>query len=362
MTAAVTYNPNAFASASGPDWMRWRSIYHLFGYGVSFTDRTNTIVIPIKTTTPSHLELPAYDRLFTQSYADCCAKRVHELCSLQDSLGVPIKILYSGGIDSSVIITSFIATIGVVETARRVVVLMNQESIHENPALWEKFVRPYFTVQDSDKYSAEFTRSSIIVAGEGNDQLFGSDIYKDVERWGGTEILSSPWTMDNIREYMLYKQMHHDYVELWLNLFAQLVGRADCDVTTVADWWWYINFTCKWSNVFHRMLVSAHNASDIDSSYITTFYKQFFNTVDFQQWSLHDRVHKHCGQYVNYKYHARDLICDVIQDKTYEVKIKKPSLFNITKHKHSCDVIDAEYHFHYNINPAVFYNSSNSFI
>lgn len=362
MTSTVyTYNPNVFARVEGSDWERWRSLYKLIGYGVSFADRTGNIKTPVNTDIPSVLALPTYDSGFAKTYQECCLDRVDELVKLQDTLNVPIKILYSGGIDSSLILTSFIKQLGVAETSKRVVVLLDQESIHENPGLWEKFIRPHFTIINSDQYGAEFNSDSIIVAGEGNDQLMGSDIYKDVHRWAGAGILNQSWTEGNIKDYFAYKNLTPAESDLWFSLFARLIGAAPCSVETVADWWWYINFTCKWSSVYHRMMFYAQDASAITPDYMNTYYQQFFNTDDFQRWSMVDRTNKHQGDYISYKFHARDLVTDVIQDSRYNIKIKRASLFNITRFKYACDLIDSNYKLRYNINPADYHNPVNDF-
>jgi hypothetical protein len=361
MTTVYTYNPNVFSKVEGTDWERWRSLYKLIGYGVSFADRTNNISIPIRTSTPDVLKMPDFDPAFSKTYEECCLSRVDQLTKIQDRLDVPIKILYSGGIDSSLILTSFIKQLGVDEAAKRVVVLMDQESIHENPGLWEKFIRPHFKIVDSDKYGAELRPDSIVVAGEGNDQLMGSDIYKDVHRWGGAGILDKKWSEGIIKDYFSHKGMTAEEADIWFSLFERLMKSAACPVETVADWWWYINFSCKWSSVYHRMMFYVQDSGNITPEYMNTYYQQFFNTDDFQRWSMVDREHKHQGDYISYKYHARDLIIDVIKDSRYNVKIKRPSLFNITKFKFGCDLIDDGYKLRYNINPLDYYNNVNDF-
>jgi hypothetical protein len=361
MNTVYTYNPNVFSNMQGTDWERWRSLYKLIGFGVSFADRTDIIKTPVRTTTPDSLRMPEYQPDFSKTYEECCLSRVDELVAIQNRLDVPIKILYSGGIDSSLILTSFIKQLGVAETAKRVIVLLDQESIHENPGLWEKFIRPHFRIIDSDKYGAEFNSTNIIVAGEGNDQLMGSDIYKDIIRWGGTGILDRAWTEGLIKDYFLLKGMTSAESDIWFSRFDQLISHTDCSVVTIADWWWYINFSCKWSSVYHRMMFYVQDSNNITHDYMNTYYQQFFNTADFQLWSMVDRQHKHRGDYISYKYHAKDLILDVVKDVRYNVKIKRPSLFNITKFKYGCDLIDSDYKLQYNIDPLNYYNEHNDF-
>ena len=362
MNTLYTYNPNVFLNVQGADWERWRSLYKLIGFGVSFADRTDVIKTPVRTATPDLLKMPEYQPNFSKTYEECCLSRVDELVALQNRLDVPIKILYSGGIDSSLILTSFIKQLGVAETAKRVIVLLDQESIHENPGLWEKFIRPYFKIIDSDKYGAEFNSTNIIVAGEGNDQLFGSDIYKDVTRWGGAGTLDQAWTEGLIKDFMLHKGMTSAESDIWFSRYYQLISNTNCSVVTVADWFWYINFSCKWSSVYHRMMFYVQDSNNITHDYINTYYQQFFNTVDFQLWAMVDRQHKHRGDFISYKFHARNLVLDVVKDIRYDIKIKKPSLTNIIKFKYACDLIDNDYKLQYNINPLDYYNEHNDFL
>lgn len=361
MLHAYNYNPNVFSKISGPDWDRWRSLYKIINYAVSFIDRTGTVQIPINTAVPKNLQLPTYIPGYNTTYEECCYKRVVELVKLQDKFDCPIKILYSGGIDSSLILTSFIDAIGLKETAKRVTVLLDYTSILENPVLWKKWIRPHFKIENSDQYSVSLKPGSIIISGEGNDQLFGSDIYKDVINWGGKNILYRSWSEGNIKDYFKYKNLTDDESNLWFDKFQKIVFAAKCPVETIADWWWWINFSCKWSSVFHRMMVNTQLPEQINSNYITNFYQQFYCTEDFQLWSMADRQNKHMGDYLTYKFYAKNLIVKFLGDSSYIHKVKAPSLSNITKFKKSSDIIDENYCFHYGINPMDWYNPNNSF-
>ena len=359
--SVYAYNPNVFANVDRADLQLWRSLYKFISYAVSFVDRTGTIQIPIHTETPQHLAMPEYDPNFSMTYEECCDHKVSELIELQDRLDIPIRIMYSGGIDSSLILISFIKRLGVDQTSRRVEVFLDQESIQENPALWHKFILPYFRIVDSDRYGTRFDKQGILIGGEGNDQLFGSDIYKDVIRWGGNKILDTAWTEGLIRDYFKYKKLTQAESDVWFEQFSRLINAAQCSIVTIADWWWYINLTCKWASVYHRMLFYVTQPQLVNNDYIETYFQQFFNTDHFQRWSLVNRDQKHQGDYLSYKFHARDLIADFLNDTQYRLKIKRPSLGHITRFRYACDLIERDYNFRYQINPLDYYNPTNSF-
>jgi hypothetical protein len=358
---AYAYNPLKFYKQSGTDWQRWLALYKFINFAVCFIDRTGFIKTPIRSSTPDSLKLPEYDSNFNLSYQDCCRLRVTELIKHQDALNVPIRLMYSGGIDSSLILASFIEQLGVAESSKRIELLLEQESIHENPWMWQKFIRPHFNIIDSDKYGANWSPDNIIVGGEGNDQLMGSDIYRDIVKWGGDGILYQPWTEESIRKYFQYKGLTPEEENLWYELLSEHVWRAPCPVETIADFWWWINFSCKWATVYYRMMFYAQNTNNINESYLNNYYQQFFNTPEFQKWSMIDREHKHQGNFITYKFHARELIATIINAPEYLNKIKKGSLSHITKFKPACDLIDQNYQFHYDINPNDWYNPDNNF-
>lgn len=362
ITKIYNYNPNIFARVPGSDWEKWRSLYKIINYTVSFIDRTGTIRIPIRTDIPDSLKLPLYDPTFKLSYEECCYNRVMELVGIQDKIDCPIRILYSGGIDSSLVLTSFIEALGLDAAAKRVTVLLDYTSILENPKMWEKFIRPHFKIENSDMYGVTLNSNSIIISGEGNDQLFGTDLYKDIIVWGGKGILYEYWNEGNIKDYLAYKNLTAQEIDMWYSLFLPLIKGAKCTVETVADWWWWINFTCKWSSVFYRMMVNTQNPSQINHNYVANYYQQFYCTPEFQQWSMNDRHNKHMGDYLTYKFYAKNLIVKFLGDNSYVNKVKAPSLSNIIKFKKSADIIDENYKFHYGANPTDWYNPENSFI
>lgn len=355
------YNPNAFTNANGTDWDRWRSLYKFVNYAVAFMDRTGTIATPVNSVISDKMAMPAYDPNFSSSYYECCVQRASEIMQTQERLDVPIRLMYSGGIDSSLILSSFIESVGLDEASNRIELLMNQESIYENPWMWEKIIRPNFKILDSDQHASYYTKKNIIVAGEGNDQLFGTDMYRDIVNWGGDGILNLPCTEGRIKDYFSYKNLTEDESDLWFNLLKQQMETTKAPIDTFGDYWWWVNFSCKWSNVFYRMLFYTPTPEIVNQEYLDTYYQQFFNTKEFQLWSLKDREHKHQGNYTTYKFHARDLVADFIGAPEYRKKLKKPSLTHVVRLRHSCDLIDHEYKFHYAINPMDWYQPNNSF-
>lgn len=355
------YNPNSFRKETGDDWARFNSVYNFIPFGQALIDRTNTIKFPVATSNADHLQLPVYDDNFAMSYLECCLRRAQELFQLQDSQGSVIKLLYSGGIDSSMVLSSFIHAFGIDECAKRIEIIMSHEGIYENPWMWSKIIRPHFTISNSESFENVWQPNSIVVGGEGNDQLMGVEHYKHLISWGGTDVMSRPISNDHIAAYLKPKLLSDANTECWMNVLNTMRAAAPCKVETVSDYWWWFNFNCKWSTVYWRMLAYSQSGTLLTKDYLTTHYQQFFNTPYFQQWGMKDREHKHRGDYTGFKFHTRELVAKIIDSPEYLFKSKRGSLYDITKIKKSYSVIDNNYVYHTSVNPGDWYDANNSF-
>jgi len=362
MSSAYFYNPSRFKKLLSEDVQCWSSLFDIINFNISFIDRTNNIKMPIKTTIPPQLLMPMYDPNFTTTYEECCQLRVKEILLNQENLDVPIRLLYSGGIDSSLILASFIKELGQAGAEKRIQLVLGMDSIEENPWMWEKIIRrSNFKFISGERHSNDWGTDRILVGGEFNDQLLGSDVYRDLMIWKGQGILNVAWSESLLIEYFLSKGVSQVHAETWANIFSNQAKSAPCSVETMADFWWWINFSCKWSSVYFRILIYALDSKNINQPYLENYYYQFYGSTDFQKWSMIDRVHKHQGNFINYKWHARDLVADFLQGDEYRMKIKRGSLWKLLSYKYGAEVIDDNYQYIMDANPTDWYNPNNSF-
>lgn len=360
MRSAYCFNANRFKDLPGEDVRRWNTLFELINFNVTFIDRTGGIVMPIRSSFPEQLAMPTYDPNFGMTYEECCQARVREILAQQEAKDVPIRLLYSGGIDSSLILTSFIKELGLAETEKRVQIVLSVESIEENPWMWERVLRRSgFQMLNGEAHAGDWNRDRILVGGEFNDQVLGSDLYKDVVRWRGDSILDQPWTEDLMTEYYLRKLSPAD-AEMWTRMFSAHLRRAPCSVETVADWWWWINFSCKWNSVYFRILMYARDHANITADYLNNYYYQFFGDENFQKWSMVNRTDKIKGSWHTYKWKARELVADFCGQE-YVQKMKRGSLWRLLGYKRGAELIDDQYSYVMDVNAADWYQPNNSF-
>jgi len=362
MTCAYAYNANRFKQLPGEDLRRFNTLFDMINYNISFIDRTAGIKVPVRTATPPQLLMPDFDPSFSMTYEECCQARVRDILARQKQIDVPIRLLYSGGIDSSLILVSFIKELGAEQAANRIQLVMSQESIEENPWMYEKLIRRgNFDMISGERHGGDWGRDRILVGGEFNDQVLGSDVYRDLTRWRGDGILSKAWSEGLMTEYYLSKGLSRSDSEMWTAIFSDHLRRAPCTIETVADWWWWINFSCKWSSVYFRILMYARPGSEISKGYLDGYYYQFYGDDRFQKWSMVDRTYKHQGTWLTYKWLAKRLVSDFLGDDQYMQKMKRGSLWRLLGYKKSAEIIDENYQYDWDCTAADWYEPNNSF-
>jgi hypothetical protein len=346
----------------GQDIQDWLSLHKIINDNISIVDRSGVLKLPIRTQVAPHLIMPSYDPDFSMTYEECCQLSARELIARQERLDIPIRILYSGGIDSSLVLVSLIKELGLAAAEWRIELVMNMESIEENPWMWEKIIRTSkIRLVNGEQHSADWGKDRILVGGEFNDQLLGMDTYKDLVRWRGEGILIQPWTETIMTDYFLYKGLDRRLAEKWTHLWSVQLLAAPCAVETVADWWWWLNFSCKWTSVYFSSLSYVLNPANINQDYLKDYYCQFFGSDDFQRWSMKDTTHKHKGTILSYKWHSKKLIAEFLGSPEFLQKIKRGSFWNLIALKRGVDAIDNEYNYIWKISQSEWYSPTNSF-
>ena len=183
------------------DTNRWGEIYNMIKINTSLVDRSMQTVMPYNIKVYPGFEMITDLSGFSKTYEECCADRVKELIAKADKLQVPIGLLYSGGIDSTMVLVSFMKALTPAELKSKVVVLLNHDSINENPNFYYNFIRKSCTIKTSDTMSSLFDGKYLIVGGEHNDQLLGSDLIGGLLNRDPSFDFTKPYTRELILSY-----------------------------------------------------------------------------------------------------------------------------------------------------------------
>lgn len=346
----ITHNPRIFYNSfmSGKtkttdDLTYWQKIYSEWGIGWfhDINDRTGMIKTPIKTYLPTESKLPKFE-ISHKTYRDCCHERVLDIVEKQNELDCPIEIMYSGGVDSSNVLISFIETLGVKEASARLVIVMTQESVEENPILWSKFIRPYFKTESGSFRYHDTHKKSIVVTGELNDNIFGY-----VPRGGNSRMYD--WNpnshilkadMDNLKKFIVesYKVEEKTAVFISKLLLENLKSSPNPDPTLIEAFWWF-SFTCLWIGTDLRTLMISPIENNINPSWVENFNMSFYNSADFQLWSMNNIEPKDLRTRNSFKWTAKKAVSNFIKDENYLYKTKNKSLRNIVAGRTADDVL-----------------------
>lgn len=364
MKKLISYFPERFAPLSHlQDVKIFLGVFKIFNNNISFVDRSNVITPPIHVDTLDHIKLPALDPNFNLSFRDCAIARAEEIYQKHLEFNVPIRIGWSGGIDSSAALMSFIELLGMERAKQVIEVSMTNQSMIENPWVWEKVVRKEnFKVVNAMGFSENWDGSEIIVNGEGGDQVHGADIYRTLIKLYGADALTMTWTPEVIIKHVSAQTagiLDSNEAEFLANLFISKVQQSGLNITTLADFWWWLNFTCKWASTYYRVLLKS--ARPLTKDYVDNYFFPFYGSEKFQLWSMYKREEKHQGSWETYKWKAKEFVIQTSNCPGFSFKHRQGSLTTVMAHTKRYEAIDNEFNFYADIDPALWYNPDNSF-
>ena len=206
--------------------------------------------------------------------------------------------MWSGGIDSTVALISLIKT----GKTERINVLLSSASIEEYPLFFNSFIKDKLTYSVVEDPKLLFNVKDINITGEIGDQIFGS-----------AAILKA---YDAGKLFNPYKEYISD--KFLLKLEKQLT-KCPIELKTTFDFLWWFNFSMKYQNVQLRIYPSIQ----LPYGKVT----HFFDTTDFQLWSMNNPDKKIKDTPASYKFTAKDYIYDFTKDADYrDNKLKIGSL------------------------------------
>lgn len=342
-----------------PDVRDWFSIYGMLNPNVVLIDRCDLIRMPFayKNAFPMVRDLSG----FNKTYAEVAIERAQDLVAQARRVDRPLLLLYSGGIDSTAMVISFIMALGA--DTRDITIAMNATSLRENPKFYKDHIRGRFQLLGSETALDLLDGSYLVVGGEFNDQIFGSDVYRQIINWAGMRMLYEPASERNVTAFFEHLGMTPHQAWVWYSLIRDQAQQANLvDLPLIKDFFWWINFSLKWQSVYFRMIARAQEPSEIDQEFLDRYYRQFYQADDFQRWSMLN-PHKKIGQdWPSYKLEAKKFIYDFTRDRDYhDNKTKFGSLSGVFRQRRVPDAIDEDFQHVSLDHPATFYLPDNSF-
>jgi len=289
---------------------------------------------PFITESPSEFVHELKVDIKEHKFEDLMNQRALELLSLDKT----IYMMWSGGIDSTATLVALLSN-ATPQQIDNMYILCSSESIKEYPAMYQRLQSIFHErILSSHVHPVEYCRKGIIITGEFGDQLMGSDVMYNIEWHLGNEYLFKPWqeTMP-----LLYEKMWgpNNFVER----YEPTISHSLYPIKSAYDWNWWINFTNKWNHIKYRILGWDGWGNE---PHLYWNMKHFYDTVQFQQWSMTHPDLKIKDTLESYKFLQKEYIAAYTKDENYLGNKKKvASMQNIWRRKR----------IHYGITPQLEY-------
>jgi len=254
------------------------------------------------------------------SFAECCTERALDLLNT----GKNITISWSGGIDSTVVLVSFLSAVSGTPDESRIKVLLTQKSIEEYPLFYEKYIKDKLNSfmlvnKHLSKYLVD--ENEFLVTGDPGDYLIGrtTDIThknKTFEQWFNHQIEAVDYLADN----PTLKSDIYEKISGFIN------DTCPYPVNNAFDAVKWLKLSLSWEQGMNRIYKFAmYDKTNIINR------KGFFNTQNFQRWAISNHDNIVGDTPLTYKYIMKDYIYEFTKDSEYrsnKIKIGSARLEN----------------------------------
>jgi hypothetical protein len=345
-----------------PGGAEFSSFFQIFSMNISCFDRSGVMKTPMNVKLLPHMKLPEY-RIFKKSYEQICDDRAKELLNQCEQNNKKLAVMYSGGIDSTLILCSLLK-VATKKQLDMVVVLLSDESIKENNNFYYQYVIKNFECVSSYKFPYYLGNDGyLFISGENADQLFGSQVCDEFVYGKNYNILfnSIENTEGHIIDFFDKKlfDSHKKYKEGVFNIFKKIVEKCPIEIDTVYKFFWWINFTTKWQSVYVRLLPFANDTTSIKPQ---ENYTTFYCTEEFQLWSLNNSNCFVKDTKDSAKYISKEYIYNFNKDLDYLKKPKVGSLTHLARRKSIPLILDENMNSSYDWPKEEYYNQNNDFV
>ena len=267
------------------DWARFNGIVRLNpGHDGSYI-RSGTNVYPLKNNLVEVLgiQMPTYDPTINLTFSEATDLRLGYL--RQTRFNKRWLVLWSGGIDSMVIVASILKNLSPADRAN-IDIACNRISIYENPKFFYDHIKPNFNLVDSNflEFDKPLLEKYYVIGGDPADQLYGGIASRSMIN--GSTILKD-WRRDpdELLDYFT-QAVDRPFAEWYYEIARENIESVDVPVENYYDFCWWLFFNASWASILLRPLqFQTNNSVDNLHAYFDNFVP-WYNTVEYQQWSM----------------------------------------------------------------------------
>jgi hypothetical protein len=286
--------------------------------------------------TPWHpksiFSIPDLEQPFDKKIADVFDQRAVDIYNRSKILNKRIVIMWSGGIDSTSMLSAFIKNLSNTDLDN-ITVCASTQSIAENPYFYETQIRGRLRMMHLTdlNFCNEFLAHNILLHGDPGDCIFGPSVGKYKLLWPSDLHLKS-WKDSQSVLYQLY----HDPANLefsgwYVDMISQNLLNLQHqgfynNIKTISDWHWWQYFNFKWQGSLCRALINhkKNPKEKIEPILLDEFFDLgFFSAADFQIWSYQNLSTLCQNPLQDHKLQAKKYIFELDKNDQYLVGKKK---------------------------------------
>nr|VFK79695.1 MAG: hypothetical protein BECKSD772D_GA0070982_106013 [Candidatus Kentron sp. SD] len=286
--------------------------------GCGIIDRTHTLDFGFDY---SVLDLIPEENCTSTIFSELCDGVGIELTERAIESKKNIRVLWSGGIDSTVALISLMKASEKLETSNYLQVMLTMDSVNEYPDFYKNYIiGKYKTIPCSSPISEFLELDCVNVTGEHGDQLFGSHLLKEEVETGSAYLKYKDVLPLKLMQFFSSSKK----VDRLMKYIEPQIDASPIRINTLFDCIWWLNFSLKWQQVTLRLPV--FRMRDVEETYNSIYH--FFRDSRFQAWSLaNSSLRKEVFAWKDYKSVAKEYIYSFANDSMYRSgKVKEPSL------------------------------------
>jgi hypothetical protein len=280
--------------------------------GKFFYDRSGTIPHYMNVDSNKN-PIPITDS-FNLSFSEVVEKRAKELLAL----GKPINVSWSGGLDSTFILFTLRHY---ANDPSQIKVYGTYSSIIESGYMFDKYIKNNFKydIHTNTSYENNYKNipdDEIIVTGSPGNDIFYKDIGEPNK--GASNKYDSWMKFRNPVSNSVYSYADSPYEKVLddsnLEFLEEFVKKSPRKIETLQDLRWWVCFCFNWYTTLYNNSVGV-------GSQVANKTHAFYNTDDFQLWSMYNKdLTTKVGDYSDDRWQLREMIAEYTGDDFYAAK------------------------------------------
>ena len=357
MNTLYYFNPiSVLRLSKEQDIANWGKMYNYINPNSSLVDRAEVFKQPVNVSLYHRCQIPPAQAQ-SLTYKDCCDLRAKQLWDKSNELQKSLGLMWSGGIDSTLMVVSFLENYPLPELKDKIKIITSEEAVIENREFYYNYILPNFELVNAEHLPWLYDGRYILVDGELNDQLFGPGMIR-VYVLDHPDAFTRPISRDAIYNY-INKKIGDTYIsKILVDAVFESSEAYGFQLERDVDWFWWWNFCFKWQSTwFIKLTLCAPKLRYmLTEKFVEDYVPHFFDTPEFQLWSINNPQVRTLTKWTDHKWEAKIQIYNFDKNEEYlNTKVKRGSLKTIFNQRLLFEAIGTDFNIIEKINPTDWY-------